>query len=141
MEGLDLDLKKVASLWVDRKSAIVVVVSEHYEEILEIRSNLDKYSGPFVCAASPVHHDPATLGSEGRSPLDLNTAFGAYYEKIVDAIWGASVVFLFGTGGSQGELKQHLDRARFEGRAIEMGKAEGMTDLEIATMTPAGFFD
>ncbi|SDU18674.1 hypothetical protein SAMN05444156_2483 [Verrucomicrobium sp. GAS474] len=124
-------MKISAGLWIDHRKAVIVVVSTHSDEIIEIRSNVDKQLGRYDGVRSTTRYSqevPADDSQEREFEGQLNQ----FYDEVIAALRTAEFVLIFGPGEAKGELKKRLEKGRHEIGIITVETDDKMTDHQIA---------
>ncbi len=105
-------MKKQAGLWIDHRKAVIVIISEEGEEIMEISSKMEKH----------VRFTGGD-GSEDGSAEDVrDRQFGNhlndFYDKVLAEIRDVNTLQIFGPGEAKGELKKRLEHENFIGTIL-----------------------
>jgi len=120
-------------LWIDRRKAIIVTVTDKGENTRSIRSRAERqlpHSGgspleeAYDKAQVPAHDD-----SRRRT---LKAHLNIYYGAVIASLRQAESVLIFGAGEAMRELSNRLKRANLSGRIVAMEAADRMTDQQIA---------
>jgi hypothetical protein len=119
-------------LWIDRRKAIVVTVTDQGENTRLIRSRAERqlpHSG-----GSPLEeaYDKAQLPARDSRQRTLKAHLNIYYGAVIASIRQAESVLIFGVGDAMRELRNRLTRANLSGRIVGMEAADKMTDHQIA---------
>jgi hypothetical protein len=119
-------MKKQAGLWIDHRKAVIVIISDEGEEIMEITSNMEKH----------VRFSGGD-GSEDGSAEDVrDRQFGNhlnnFYDKVLAEIRDVNTLQIFGPGEAKGELKKRLESENFIGTILAVETMDKMTDRQIS---------
>ena len=119
-------MEKQAGLWIDHRKAVIVIISDEGEEIMEITSNMEKH----------VRFSGGD-GSEDGSAEDVrDRQFGNhlnnFYDKVLAEIRDVNTLQIFGPGEAKGELKKHLESENFIGTILAVETMDKMTDRQIS---------
>jgi hypothetical protein len=119
-------------LWIDRRKAIIVTVTDTGENTRLIRSRADRqrhYAG-----GSPLDeaYDKAQAPANDSQRRTLKAHLNIYYGAVIASIRQAESVLIFGAGEALRELRNRLQRANLSGRIVGMEAADQMTDHQIA---------
>lgn len=125
-------MKKVAGLWIDRKKAVIVVVTDKGDEIKVIVSNVDKQLGRSVGVRSTTSYEPQLVPADDRRERRLTGQLNIYYDSVVACIQDAEEVLLFGPGEAKGELKKRIVRNKRGVRVIGVQAADKMTARQVS---------
>jgi hypothetical protein len=119
-------------LWIDRRKAIVVTVTDRGETTRLIRSRAERQL-PHA-GGSPLEeaYDNARVPAHDSRRRTLTAHLNIYYGAVIACIRQAESVLIFGAGEAMRELSHRLKRANLGGRIVGMGPADKMTDHQIA---------
>jgi hypothetical protein len=119
-------MDKKVGLWLDRKKAVIVSITNNVEGRNIITSDMEHY----VLYSTIVPGD----GSP-ENPRDRRfwNHLGEYYDKIIADIRDATEIQIFGPEVAKYELQKRLENAGLAGLVVGMEDAVKMTDLQIAT--------
>ena len=120
-------------LWIDRRTAIIVTVTDQGESTRSIRSRAER---PFhQSGVSPLeetyHHAQRPARDSSRREA-VRAHLNLYYGAVIASIRQAESVLIFGAGEALRELRNRLRRANLSGRIVGMEAADRMTDRQIA---------
>jgi hypothetical protein len=117
-------MKKEIGLWIDRRKAVIVILTMKGEVTRRIESDVDKpaYFPPPNSASSSV---------EEQHRKQLENRLSEYYKRIVSNIRDAESILIFGPGEAKGELEKQLERAGLEDNIVDIQTDEEMTDRQI----------
>src|SRR5512133_1904536 len=118
-------MQKKAGLWIDRNTAVVVVIDKNVEAKSIITSDMEHY----VLYSTIVPGDGSP--EEIRDRRFWNH-LGEYYDKIIAHIRDATEIQIFGPAEAKYELEKHLESEGLAIHIVSMEDAEKMTDLQIA---------
>ena len=125
--------KTNAGVWLDKREAIVIVLTETGEEVTHIQSTVEKQlrrSGEPADGAFEAQLVPADDSRERAYTGHL----AIYYDKIVSSLCEASSILLFGPGEAKGELKEHFAKHPHDTRKIALETAERMTEPQLVAL-------
>jgi len=119
-------VKKQAGLWIDHRTAIVVLLTNEGEEIRKIKSGMEKH----------VRFTGGD-GSEDGSSEDVrdrqfNNHLNAFYDQVIAVIRDSDTIQIFGPGEAKGELEKRLESEGLKERLLAIETADKMTDRQIA---------
>jgi hypothetical protein len=119
-------------LWIDRRKAIIVTVTDRGENTRLIRSRAERQL--HHSAGSPVEeaYDRAQVPAHDSRQRTLKAHLNIYYGAVIASIRQAESVLIFGAGEALRELRNRLTRANLSGRIAGMEAADKMTDHQIA---------
>jgi hypothetical protein len=121
-----------AGLWIDHRQAIIILVTDHGEEIKPIMSNVEKQlrrtgSRPLEGKFSPQH-----VLSDDRKMRSYNAELNRFYDEVIAVVQGAETLLLFGPGMAKNELKKRLEENGLGDRIAALETVDIMTNPQIA---------
>lgn len=125
-------MKMTAGLWIDHRKALIVIISAEGEKTMEIRSKVEKQPGRIDGVRSTAPYEAQLVKADDSREREFTGQLSGYYEEVMAAIREAESLLIFGPGEAKGELKKHLEHARFGGNIIATETVDKMTDPEIA---------
>ena len=132
-------MKTKAGMWIDHRKAIIVVVADEKEVVIEIRSNVEKQlrlsGGPRFKTEYGAQEAPPDDMQETEFTGHLNI----YFDKVISCIRDADSIMIFGPGEAKSELQRRLQRIRLSDRIVAVEKADRMTDRQVAAKVRRGF--
>jgi hypothetical protein len=119
-------------LWIDRRKAIVVTVTDQGENTRSIRLRAERQ--PYHSGGSPLEeaYDKPQVPAHDSRQRALKAHLNIYYGAVIASIRQAESVLIFGAGEAVRELRNRLKRANLSGRIVGMETADKMTDHQIA---------
>ncbi len=125
-------MKTNVGLWIDRRKAIIVTVTDQGENTRLIRSRAERQL-PHA-GGSPLEeaYDRAQVPAHDSRQRTLKAHLNIYYGAVIASIRQAESVLIFGAGEAMRELRNRLTRANLSGRIVGMEAADKMTDHQIA---------
>jgi hypothetical protein len=117
-------------LWLDERQAIIVSVTNMSAEITKVKSAIkdEIYTVNPVSGDSKVKQDPAAAH---RRKIEIEEALDPYYDGIIDNIWTAGEIVIFGAGEAKYELKNRLRKNNLAQRIVGFEDADKMADDQI----------
>ncbi len=122
-----------AGLWIDRRKAVIVIISGNKEETLEIKSNVDKQPGRIEGSRSTTPYEAQMVPADDSRERKFTGQLDQYYAEVIAAIRTADSILIFGPAEAKGELKTHLDNANLGKTFIAVETTDKMTDRQIAS--------
>ena len=118
-------------LWIDRRKAIIVTVTDQGENTRLIRSRADRQL--HHAGGSPLEeaYDKAQVAAHDSQRRTRKAHLNIYYGAVIASIRQAESVLIFGAGEALRELRNRLQRANLSGRIVGMEAADRMTDHQI----------
>ena len=117
-------------LWLDERQAVIVSVTNMSAKITKVKSAIkdEIFAVNAVSGDSGAKRDPAAAH---RNKIKIKEALDPYYDGIIDNIWDAREMFIFGTGEAKYELKNRLRKNNLAQRIVGFEDADKMTDDQI----------
>jgi hypothetical protein len=125
-------MKRGAGLWIDHRKAVIVFVADEGQEVMELRSNVEKQLRPLNSACAMTQYGPQQAPADDMRETAFMGHLAAYFEKVVSCLRDEPAIFIFGPGEAKVELKKRLEKDRLGGRIIGMETADKMTEGQIA---------
>jgi len=125
-------MSKKVGLWIDRKMAVIVSVTNDVEAKRIITSDMEHY----VLYSTVVPGDGSPENIRDRR---FWNHLGEYYEKIIAYISDATEIQIFGPGDAKFELQKHLESDGLAGRIVGLENTGKLTYLQIATKVEKQF--
>jgi len=126
-------VKNVTGLWIDHRKAVIVRISAKGEEILTIKSNVEKQPSRVDGVRSNDSHEAQLVKADDSRERKFTGQLNHYYAEVIAAIRAAESILIFGPGEAKGELKNHLDQARLGENIIALETCDKMTDGQVAS--------
>ena len=117
-------------LWLDKRQAVIVSIKNMGAEITKVKSAIkDEFCAVnAVSGDSEAKRDPAAVH---RNRIKIKEALEPYYDGIIDNIWDAREMFIFGTGEAKYELKNRLEKSDIARRIVVIEDTDKMDDYQI----------
>ncbi|MBK9927063.1 MAG: hypothetical protein IPP66_17470 [Anaerolineales bacterium] len=125
-------MNKRVGLWLDRKKAVIVSITNNGEEKRIITSDMDHY----ILYSAVVPGDGAP--EEIRDRRFWNR-LNEYYDKIIAHIRDATEIQIFGPEIAKHELEKRLDAEGLSERIVSIENAGQLTNIQIATRVEKRF--
>jgi hypothetical protein len=125
-------MKKEIGLWIDRREAILVILTDGEEEIRHIASSSEKYT--YEPGKSHARSPQGLIGFTVEDQRDRKYAnqLNNYYDEVIAVIRGADAIQIFGPGEAKGELEKRIGRKGLKARMPATEATDKMTDRQIA---------
>ena len=125
-------MKKEIGLWIDRRQAILVILTDGEEEIRHITSSSKKYIGE--PGNSQATNPEGLIGFTVEDQRDRKYAnrLNKYYDEVIAVIRGAESIQIFGPGEAKGELEKRIERVGLKARMPATEAMDKMTDRQIS---------
>ena len=117
-------------LWLDERQAVIVSITNMSAKITKVKSTIkdEIFTVNPVSGDSRAKLDPAAAH---RNKIKIKEALDHYYDGIIDNIWDAREMFIFGTGEAKYELKNRLEKSDLARRIVVIEDKDKMDDYQI----------
>ena len=126
--------KNDAGLWIDRRNAVIVSITDEGETIERVKSNVERkvrLSGGSRTAKTP--YGPQQVAVEGKQEDRIKRQLREYYQEIIRRIQDANQILILGPGEAKIEIKKEIQKSReLALRKISVEPADKMTEKQIA---------
>ena len=124
-------MKKETGLWIDRRKAIIVTLSDGTEDIRIVESNVDRRVRRAGGSRSRSPFGPQEIMAERKRENEFADQLARYYSEVVACLRDAQSIVILGPGEARIELKKCLERERLGERVVCVEAADKMTDRQI----------
>lgn len=124
-------MKTMAGLWIDRRKAVIVLITAQGDTISEIHSNVEHRPSRSVGVQSTTAHESLLVKSDDRLQRVFTGHIKRFYDKVINAIADADAVLILGPGEAKGELLKQLNLAVSEKRMIAVEPSGAMSNRQM----------
>lgn len=132
-------MKTMVGLWIDHRQAVIALVSAAGEQMIEIRSHVEKQPGRLTGVRSTTPYESQQVPADDSRERQFTGQLHHYYDEVIAAIRGAESILIFGPGEAKGELKKRLEHVKLGAHIIAMETADKMTKGQIAAKVRASY--
>lgn len=125
-------MSKQLGLWIDRRQATIVTVTEQGEEISEILSDVEtqlRRSGDSPLKGS---YEALQVPADDRRQKVLTGELNTYYDEVIGQIRDADSILIVGPGAAKHELQQRLEENRLGAKVVGVETVDNLTEPQIA---------
>jgi hypothetical protein len=126
--------KNDAGLWIDRRNAVIVSITDEGETIERVKSNVERkvrLSGGSRTAKTP--YGPQQVAVDGKQEDRIKRQLREYYQEIIRRIQDANQILILGPGEAKIEIKKEIQKSRELALSkISVEPADKMTEKQIA---------
>ena len=121
-----------AGVWIDHHKAVVVLLTDDGQEMLQIRS------GQGASARSPAglrakhSYTPNDFAVEGKREQKVMVQLNEYYDEVIACVRDAQAILILGPEVAKGEFRKRIVSQRVRGHISEMKTVMKLTDDQIA---------
>ena len=119
-------------LWIDHRKAVVVIVTDTGEEIIQIQSNAEKQLRRTGNTPLQGNFEAQKVPADDSRQRTFTGQLNTYYDEVIASISDAESILIFGPGVAKGELKKRLDENNLSDRISGVETVDNMTDPQIA---------
>ena len=119
-------------LWIDHRKAVVVIVKDTGEEIIQIQSNAEKQLRRTGSTPLQGNFEAQKVPADDSRQRTFTGQLNTYYDEVIASISDAESILIFGPGVAKGELKKRLDENNLSDRISGVETVDNMTDPQIA---------
>lgn len=119
-------MKMEIGLWIDHRKAVIVIIKDGEEEIMEITSDMEKH------VRYKSNSESERSAGEDVRDRKFGNHLNSYYAEVIAIIRDANSIQIFGPGEAKGELEKRLERDGFKARILAIETVDKMTDRQIS---------
>ena len=134
-------MRTKAGLWIDHGMAIVVTVTEQWDETRLVISAVEKQRRRSGDSSLKGRYERQHVVADDSQQKSFTGHLNSYYDAVIAAIGGAESILIFGPGEAKGELKKRLQRKDLGGRIEVLETVDKMTDRQIAAKVRQHFVE
>jgi stalled ribosome rescue protein Dom34 len=121
-----------AGVWIDHHRAVVVLLTDEKEDVLQIMSDRDtpaRTPGGAQVKNSYTRNDFVAEDNRERKAMNhLNK----YYDEVIACLHEADAILVLGPGEAKGELVKRIEGKKLRGRIAETETTDKLTDHQIS---------
>ena len=125
-------MKQEIGLWIDRREAIIVILTEGEEEIRHINASRENNTREPGNSHAPNSEGSIGFTVEDQRDRKYANRLNKYYDEVIAVIRGADSIQIFGPGEAKGELERRIGRSRLKARMSATEATDKMTDHQIS---------
>ena len=124
-------MKHQTGLWIDHRSAVVVMISGGDCHTTHISSNVDRDKLHAAAAQAKPAFEKHLGVSEDTRQRHFDGQLAKYYDEVIATLADAEDILIFGPGEAKVELKARLEHAGHRGCVTHVEAADKMSDAQI----------
>jgi hypothetical protein len=121
-----------AGVWIDHAKAVVVLITDEDEDMLQIRSDRGLPARSLGGVRVKNSYVPNDFISEGKRERKAVIQLNKFYDDVIACLREADAILVFGPGEAKGEFVKRLAGGKLKGRVVHVGTVDRMTDRQIA---------
>jgi hypothetical protein len=125
-------MKTKAGLWIDHRTAVVVIVSATGEEIKQISSHAEKQLRRTGSTPLQGNFESQQVPADDSRQRTFTGQLNTYYDEVIACIHDAESILIFGPGEAKDQLKERLIESNLGDRVLVTETADKMTDPQVA---------
>jgi len=120
-----------AGIWIDHYKAVVVLLTDEGQEMLQIRSDGGASSRAPAGLRAKNSYTPNGFVAEGKLERKVTTHLNEYYDEVIACVREAQAILILGPGEAKGEFRRRIASRQFRGHIAEMKTIAKLTDQQI----------
>ncbi len=117
-------------VWIDRRQAIVVRLSDAGEECIHIQSSMETQERR--ASDHPAgNFEPLNVPADDTRDRKETAELRKFYDAVITHLVRAESVYIFGPGETRKHLKNRLDESRSVTGHVDVEAAGSMTDAQV----------
>ena len=121
-----------AGVWIDHHKAVVVLLTEQREDVLQILAEHDTSEQSSGGARVKNSYTPNDFVAEDKRERKATIHLNRYYDEVIARLRDADVILVLGPGEAKGEFIKRIGGQKLKGRIAHVGTVDKMTDRQIA---------
>jgi hypothetical protein len=121
-----------AGVWIDRRKAVIVTVTEDGEDIGLIISKVEEQLRRAGDSPLKGSYEANRVPADDSRQRALTKHLNIYYDAVIACIRDADSILIFGPGEAKNELEKRLEKSNLGSRIVEIETVDKMTDKQIA---------
>ncbi|MCB4791490.1 MAG: hypothetical protein LHV68_06340 [Elusimicrobia bacterium] len=117
-------MKTKVGLWIDKKKAVIISISDKGEEIKVVNSNMEKYFQPSNGNFYNNDFGRKDFPAYDIVKRDMEMHIQKFYDKIISLIHNADPVFIFGPGQIKIGLRKKIESNKSMTRNVKIENAD-----------------
>lgn len=119
-------------VWIDRRKAVVVTVTEDGEDMALIISKVEEQLRRAGDSPLKGPYEAQRVPADNSRQRALTKHLNIYYDAVIACIRDADSILIFGPGEAKNELENRLEKKDLGSRIVGIETVDKMTDKEIA---------
>jgi len=121
-----------AGVWIDRQKAVVIVLTDEREDILQISA--DRNASPKHPCHIRLEHSYTRNDYENddRSGRKAMAHLSDFYDQVLNCIQDADSILILGPREATNEFRKRVASKKLKGHIAEMKTVDKLTDWQIA---------
>jgi len=121
-----------AGVWIDHHKAVVVLITEEGEKMLQILSDPDTPARSSGDARVKHSYTPNDFVAEDKRERKAAIHLNKYYDEVISRLRDADAILVLGPGEAKGEFIKRIEGQKLKGPITHVGTVDKMTDRQVA---------
>jgi len=126
-------------VWIDRRKAIVVTVTDKGEEMALVISNVQRQLRRAGDSPLKGSYETRQVPADDSRQRAFTGHLNIYYDAVIASVREADSILIFGPGEAKGELKVRLEKSKLGERIVALKTTDKMTNRQISATVHAYF--
>jgi hypothetical protein len=127
----EMFMKTKVGLWVDHEKAVVLALTPRGEEILSIKSEVEKQQGRLAGIRSTAPYEALQKQADDSRQRRLTGQLNIYYDAVIAGLRKAEAILILGPSEAKGEIKKRLEKEGLGERIVAVETTGFLTDRQI----------
>jgi hypothetical protein len=119
-----------AGVWIDHHKAVVALLIDDREDMLQILAERDGSSSPGLRAKNS--YTPNDFVAEDKRERKVMIQLNQYYDEVIGSVRNAQEILILGPGQAKGEFRKRIATHKLRAHVAEMKTVDKLTDQQIA---------
>lgn len=121
-----------AGVWIDHHKAVVVLLTDEGQEMLQILSDHDASARSPAGLQAKNSYTRNDFVAEGRRERKVMIQLNEYYDEVIACVRDAQAIVILGPGEAKDEFRKRIASQKLRGHVAEMKTVAKLTDEQIA---------
>jgi hypothetical protein len=121
-----------AGVWIDHEQAIVVLLTDQGEEMLQIRSDSNASARSPAGLRAKNSYQPNDFAFDGKGERKITARRNEYYDEVIACLRNPQAILVLGPEAAKAEFRRRISSRHFTGHIAEMKTVAKLTDDQIA---------
>ena len=121
-----------AGVWIDHHKAVVVLLTDEGQEMLEFHSGHDATPQSLTGLRPKNSHMPSDFVAKGKRERQVMIHLNEYYDEVIACIRDAQAILIIGAGKAKDEFRQRIELQKFRGHIAEIKSMDKLTDHQFS---------
>jgi len=121
-----------AGVWIDHRKAVLVLITDGGEEMLQIMSDRDTPARAPDGAKVKNTYTPNDFVAEDKQERKAKSHLNQYYDAVIACLRDADAILVLGPGEAKGEFTKRIEGQDLKGCVVHVETVDKMTDRQIA---------